>query len=686
MLFSYNWLQDYLKKKLPAPRKLAEILTLHAFEVEQIEKKEGDFLLDIDVLPNRAPDCFSHLGIAREISAILKIPFKEPKIKIKKFSSKKIKDFLKVRVENQQDCPRYSCQLILGVKVKESPVWLKKRLKAVGLEPVCNIVDITNYVMLETGQPVHAFDLAKIEKGSSKKAEIIIRRAKTREKILTLDDKIYSLSNKILIIADKKKPLAIAGIKGGKESGISKSTKNVVIEAANFSQKIVRRASQFLKLKTDASLRFEHNIAQKLIDYAQERVAQLIQEIAGGEIAQGMIDIWPKKPLTKKVLLDLKKAEKILGKRLKEREVETILKRLGFKIEKKRKKTFQVEVPWWRLDICLEEDLVEEIGRIEGYQKIKPAFPKSFLFLPKENDTIFWENFIKDRLKELGFIEVYNYSFLSEKNKEIFGLKKEEIVELENPVSSNFKYLRPSLIVNLLEVAKENLKYFDQIKIFEIGKIFKKVKERFLEKRMLAGLLISKAEGGFYELKGILEAVFEQIGLTNFWFDGIGATPEDSPLRIWHPGKTAEIKIGDKEIGFLGQIHPKILKELEIEKEVFIFDIDFEILTEFSLGEIEYRPISPYPAVIRDLAVSVPEGTRVVELLNIINRVGKEIIRDVDLFDIYSGPQVPEGKQSFAFHIVYQAKDRPLEPEEVQKIHNKIISALEKNPEWQVRK
>ena len=688
MKISYNWLKDYLKGKVPEPKKLAEILTRHSFEVESIEKKGKDWVLDIDVLPNRACDCLSYIGIAREIAAITNNKFQIPNFKLQEDKKLKAKDLVKVEVRDKKDCSRYTAKVVLGIKVTSSPKWIQERLKVCGLQPINNIVDIANYVMLETGQPIHAFDLDKIKK------KIIVRRAKKGEKIKALDEKIYKLEQDILLIADEKGPIGIAGIKGGQSTAIDSNTKNIVIEAANFDRRIIRRGSQKMKLRTDASWRFENGIDPNLIDFTQERVVSLIQEISGGRIAQGMIDLYPQKVFSKKIKLDLDYVDKLLGVKIPKQKVIKILKSLDLKILNSKLKILNVEISTFRLDISIPEDLIEEIGRIFGYQNIPSVFPQTILIPPERNDEILWTRNCRNILKERGFSEVYNYSFISEKDKGIFGWRGEELLEVLNPMSIFNKYMRPSLIPNLLKNIKENLKNFDEIKIFELGKTFvrkqntKGKKQEFLERKMLSGILTKKdiKDEGFYELKGVVDSLLNKLGISNIWYDDYKATPEDSHLSLWHPKKCAEIKIDNQEVGFLGQIYPKISEDLGVKERVFVFDFNFEKLIKLVSEEHEYQPISSQPMAIRDLAVLVPRGTKVVEVLNKINRAGGKLVQDVDLFDIYSGEEIAPGKENFAFHIIYQAEDRTLSSKEIDKIQQRIIKALEENIRWEVRK
>jgi phenylalanyl-tRNA synthetase beta chain len=690
MIFSYNWLQSFFEKKLPKPEKLAELLTLHFAEVEEVRKEEKDFVLDIDVRPNRAGDCFSHLGIAREIAAITQLNFSTGVEKVNLIEDKelKAKDFINVDVRRQQACPRYTARVITDVKVGFSPKWMRERLKVCGLRPINNVVDIANYVMLETGQPLHAFDFNKISPTNyefnriTNKRKIIVRFAKKGEKITTLDNEKYDLDNEILIIADEAGPLAIAGIKGGKKAEIDEKTKIVVLESANFNSRVIRRGSKRIDLKTDASWRFEHGIDPNLTEIGINRAAFLIQKIAKGKVTQGLIDFYPKKILPKRIKLDLTYLERLLGIKIPLKEIKNILKRLGFKCNEERARYIEVLVPTFRLDVSIPEDLIEEIGRIHGYQKIKATFPTAILVPPKRNLDIVWENITKDILKEAGFFEVYNYSFISVDDAKIFGYfsKNHKLIEIENPMSEEQKYLRPSLIPNLLKNVQKNQKNFREIKIFELGKIFQAPKS---EKRMLTGLMTGEA---FYQLKGVIDLLLNKLGISNVWYDEFEATPEESKISIWHPKKCAEIKVDHEEIGFLGEISQKILEEMKIEMKIVVFDIDFEKLQKLSSEETIYQPISRYPAAVRDIAVLVPLEVRVEEVLNKIETGGGELVKDVDLFDIYEGEELPEGKKNLAFHIVYQAKDRTLSSKEIDEIQNKIIRALEEERGWEVRK
>ena len=684
MLVSYNWLKDYIKGKIPSAKELADIITMHSFEVEGFKKETNDWVIDVDVLPNRAHDCLSYLGIARECSAVANLTYAPPIFEIKEDKKIKINDFVSVQIKEKKLCPRYTARMIVEVRVGPSPKKIQRRLRVMGLEPINNVVDILNYVMLETGQPLHAFDFDKLA-GKDKK-QIIVRKARKKEKIDALDDKTYQLDENILIIADSKEPLAIAGMKGGKKAQISKSTKTIVIESANFEMKSIRYARQKLNLQTDASLRFEHEPDPNLTTFAIDRACWLIQKYCKGKVARGIIDVYPKKVFPKKIKLDLRQVEKILGVKVNLARIKKIFNKLELKILSSDENTLLVEIPTFRQDLSIPQDLVEEIGRIYGFEKIPALIPEALVSAPERNDNVFWGNLTKDILKEIGFCEAYNYSFVSNQDTIIFSLKEKELVKIENPISSEYKYLRPSLIPNLLKNVRENSKHFSEIKIFELGKVYKKLPVS--EKRALTGLIANNNSGSqnFYLAKGIVDLLLNKLGISDVWYDEFRPTPEESKMSFWQSKKCAEIKVGNVEVGFLGEISKEIIEKIEIPFSVVVFDFDFEKLQELCCEEHEYQPVSRFPAAVRDLAVLVPREVKVVEVLNLINTAGGPLVRDVDLFDIYEGEAIPEGKKNLAFHIIYQAPDRTLRKEEIDVLQEKIIETLEQNPEWEVRK
>ena len=681
MKISYNWLKEYVKN-LPKPEKLADLLTMHSFEVEdmlEVRLPTGklDFVFDIDILPNRAHDCLSHIGVARECSALLnsKLEIRNPKlIEDKKL---KVENFVDVEVKDSELCPRYTARVITDIKVGPSPKWLQGRLKAVGQQPINNIVDATNYVAFEIGQPLHAFDAEKL---TGKK--IIIRRAKKGEKITTLDNEKCELDNDILVIADSKNPIAIAGIKGGKKAEIDKNTKTIILESANFNLHNVHKSSRKFSIATESSLRFEHGLDPNLASEAIDRLAGLIVKNAGGKIVNGMIDIYPNKVKPKKIAAGLFKINNLLGVKISETEVIKIFDLLGFKVEKKIDRLL-IEVPTRRLDIEISEDLIEEISRIYGYKKIPSKPPLGILVSAEADDLRSLRNKVKDILEGLSLSEVYNYSFIGEEDLKKLKQSPKNYIELENPLSLDLKYLRRDLIIGLLKNTRDNFRHFGEGRLFELGKVYLKD-----EKMMLAGIIWRKTNKRelFYEAKGIVDGLLNKLGISNQWYDDVKATSEWSDKIFWHSGISAEIKINDKEIGFAGEINPEILSKFGIKGSTAAFNLDFELLLELVSEELIYQHPSKYPAAIRDIAVLVNRGDRVVDVLNVINSVGNELVRDVDLFDMYEGGEIPRNKKNLAFHVVYQSDERTLTDEEVDKTHNRIVREINKKMGWEVRK
>ncbi|PIQ69480.1 MAG: phenylalanine--tRNA ligase subunit beta [Candidatus Tagabacteria bacterium CG_4_10_14_0_2_um_filter_40_13] len=654
MLFSYNWLQSFFDKKLPKPEKLAEVLTSHSFETKVL-KEVGlpsggkDIVLDIDVLPNRAHDCFSHLGIAREISVVCNIPLKiQPQQKLA-IEKRKAEEFLKLDVQESDFCRRYIAGIMLGIKVGPSPSWMQERLIVLGQKPINNIVDSANYVMFELGQPLHAFDMDKLNP-----AKIVVRRAKEGEQIITLDNKEYKLDKSMLVIADSSDPIAIAGIKGGKKKEIDAKTKNIIIESANFEPINIRKTSQKLGLRTGASVGFENEISPALAADAIERVMALISETAGGKIVSEKIDFYPKKFKPSRISFGFKDVASLLGVKIPEKKALSILNRLRLE-PKKEKGEITVMCPSERMDLARKEDVIEEIARIYGYDKIPAEIPEGVLMPVRRNDNYFYGNVIRDILVGAGFSEVYNYSFA-----------KIGQIEIENPIAMDKKYLRMDLWNGLRMNAAQNLKYFDEIKIFEIGKIFRKAHERIIEKNKLAGVVVykdnKKNTDVFFEIKGVIDALLSGLGISDFWFDN---SPEPPINRV-------EIKIGNDGIGFI--MSPNT------------FEIDLEELIRLATEEIEYRPVSKYPAMIRDIAVLVPPSTKVINVLDVIENTAGKLLIDTDLFDIYKGDELGANRKNLAFHLIFQSSEKTLSDKEVNVLIDKIIKAIEGNSDWEVRK
>jgi len=680
MKISYNWLKEYVEK-LPKPEKLAELLTLRSLEVKSVEKSKNDCILDIDILPNRAHDCLSHMGVARECSAVANLKFKIKNLKLNETKDLDVKDFIDVKVEDKEACPRYTARVITDIKIGPSPTWIQERLKAIAQKPINNIVDATNYVMFEMGQPLHAFDQEKLDD-----KKIIVRKARKGEKIITLDNETRNLDESVLVIADTKGILALGGVKGGKKAEITNKTKTIVLESANFDIKTVRATCRKTGIKTESSIRFEYGLDPNLAEEAINRVTQLI----GGKVVKGIIDVYPKKVLPLRLKLNLDKIEMVLGLKISKQQVMKYLKSLHFSIDD----SLRVVIPTIRRDIQIEEDLIEEIGRLIGYNNIPIKYPFGLLGAAKLDDSLIITNKVKNIFEGLGFNEIYNNSFIGEDDIEKFGTSREGYIELENPLSIDLKYLRKDLLIGLLKTVKENSKTSlgdnQSIKIFELGKIYRKKNNKTEEERMLAGIIAKRSEKmrgeNFYELKGVIDSLLNKLGISDIWYDDYQATSEWTDEAFWQKVGTAEIKVGNEEIGFIGEINSAVLNKLNMKTDVTAFNLNFEKLLKLAEEELIYEPPSPYPAAVRDLAVLVNLEDRVADVQNIIEQAGGELVFDVDLFDMYEGEGIPGGKKNLAFHIIYQSYEKTLKDEEIDKIHRRIIRELEKNKNWEVRK
>lgn len=640
---------------------------MHSFESAVSEKSGGDAILDVDVLPNRGHDCLSHYGLAKEIGVLTKKPVKKIGAGVKA-NNLKSGSFVSVAVKEKNLCPRYEAKILTDVKMERSPKWLENELLKFNIKPHNNVVDILNYAMLETGQPMHAFDYDKLEM-----KKIIVRRAKKGETINTLDGGKYDLDEKVLVIADGRKPVAIAGIKGGLETGVSFETKRIVIESANFEASGIRRTSRALELKTDASIRFSHGLDPNLTEFGLNSVCDLIKKnIPGAKIAGGGIDIYPKKSLPKTIKLNLDYLNGLIGEKIKPEFIKKTLETLGAKIKSAGKNSFLVVAPAIRLDLEREEDLIEEVARIYGYANLKSVMPAGVLASPERNDANLLSNKSRDILTGLGFSEVYNYSFIG--GKDANESEKKELVEIQNPASEDFKYLRPDLIYNLLKNVKSNFRFFDKAKFFEIGKVFSAEGKAPVEKIGFAGVWAAKntketaAGEKFFEMKGNLDVLFEKLGVADCAYEPMSG-------KWWRAGRAARIKCGEDFLGVIGEISPAVVSLLDISGRVAAFDLDFEKLVKIAEEEREFSPISKYPAVVRDIAVLIGKEARVSEILNVIYSAGADLAEDVDLFDYYECDELPDGKKSLAFHIVYQA-DHTLTDEEVRREEEKIKNAL----------
>ncbi|EKE16250.1 MAG: hypothetical protein ACD_11C00024G0018 [uncultured bacterium] len=644
-----------------------------------------DTVIEIDVLSNRAHDALSHIGMAREIAAIEKnkIDYDYAGLNLPKKKSDKIS----VDIEDSSICFRYIGAMIENVKISDSPQWLKNRLKKSGIKSINNIVDATNYVMLETGQPLHAFDGEKI-------SNINVRKAKAGEKIKILDGTEKELNQNDIVITDGEKAIALAGIMGGFDSGVSEQTTSIVLEAANFDASSIRQTRMRLGLATDAAIRFEKQIDPNLAEKAMVRAIEIIAHISGGKL-EGICDMYPQEVKPWKIKLNLEYANKLLGENIPFKKAKEILKLLELRVSGYGAQVV-VEIPTFRIDLKNQEDLIEEIGRINGYKKIEAVAPFAPVKIPRLSEAKAFERILKNTLVAQGFDEVYNYSFYSQKdafNAELAAMKH---IELENPMNPDQNFMRINLFPNLLKNVRENLKNFKEVSLFEIGHIYSPSEEVLPEeKNMLAGAMVfdrkneKDSKGGvveFFEAKREIDALLRSFGIGDYYYDTFEPVSLDSSTNFWHSGRTAEIKIEGKEnsIGFFGEINPLVLANFDIQVRVVAFEIDVKKMQEVVEKEREYQPLRKFPVVVRDMSmISNDKSVRVDDILEAMQSVGGDLLLDVDLFDIFD---FADGSTSLAFHLTLGSVDRTLKGEEVDRIISNIEKGLEEKFGIKLRK
>jgi len=648
--------------------------------------KFNDTIFDFEIHSNR-PDLMSILGIAREIAVITNTKLKIPVIKVKE-KDKRIEEDVIVKIKAEDLCPRYTGRVIKDIKIEESPLWLKWKLRLLGARPINNIVDITNFVMMETGQPLHAFDLDLI-----KDKTIIVRKSKPGETICTLDDIERQLPANSLVIADTEGPIALAGIMGGKYSEIDQNTRNVFLESAYFDPINNRKSTMKFGLRTEASNRFEKGIDKEVQLYALDRAADLINKIAMGKISLGKIDTNEKLYQPNKINLRIKRVNKILGQPLDKDESKTkskiinILEKLEFKVAQDKGEYIKVIPPSFRGDVEREIDIVEEIARIYGYDKINPTLFSSAIAQEGKNFRFKVIDQAREILIGCGLNEVITYSFIS---PEIFdkiripeGHKLRNTIKIKDPLTREHSLMRTSLIQSLLEVIKWNTnRQAGLVKIFEIGKIYlpypDKPNSLPQERLIIAGAINKNSRGDIWEkslsldvfdIKGILETLFQSLKVINK-----EVIPGNHPS--FHPLRNGKIIIGGKEVGIFGEVHPEVINNYRIPGKVNLFEIDFENLLPNIPSGIKYCVLPKYPSVQRDLAMIVKEEILSADIINTIKSIDEKLIKKVILFDIFKGKQIVDGCKSLAYSVVFQAKNRTLTDQEVEDIYKKIREKL----------
>jgi phenylalanyl-tRNA synthetase beta chain len=688
MKIQLDWLKTYIDHGLSA-KKLSDLLTMGGLEIEGLESVDlgggrTTDVVELNVTPNRGY-CLSHIGVAREVGAMIhkkcKLPAPDKQL-TKAMGAVPIKK--KITVVNQEPdlCPRYTAMVIEGVTPGPSPKWLADRLKAVGLRPINNIVDVTNFVMMEYGQPLHAFDIDRLA-GS----KIVIRRASKGEPFTALDGTELKLGTDALVIADAEKPVALAGIMGGANSQVDESTKTVVLESASFDSVVVRKASKKYGLRSDSSYRFERGVDIEVVATASSRAALLIQELAGGDICKGRVDIYFKSRKPNRFDFRISRTNQVLGTSLSAKKIVKYLKGLGVKIVKEKKvgECYQVEPPSSRPTLTREIDLIEEVARLDGYEGVEISHPVGSVSPVRFSKIQVAVRQSKEILRNLGYSEAINYSFIEEgfaqHFRTVFGGDKAKLIQLDNPISADMGNMRPSLLPGLIKSAAHNLlRRQKNVQLFEQGHIFlNKSGKVSHEIPCLAALATGPYSNSvwkdnsksfdFYDVKGALESLAAHFQLELEYRSG-------NHNFLDTGGQAVDVFAKGQFIGYLGQLLPMLSGRWKLNPETCVFEINLEALAAAIPEQTRFQSIPKYPETYRDISILVDQTVQAQTISDLILQTSGPLIRRVELYDQYQGKRLPSGKKSLTFALSFQSPDKTLTDEEVNPIFEKIVGSL----------
>ena len=641
-----------------------------------------DPVLEIGLTPNRA-DCLSLLGIAREVAGLQGTALKRPDFRMPE-TRDCIDDHASVRIDAPDHCPRYAARLMTDIKVAPSPFWLQDRLRSVGLRPINNLVDITNFVMLETGQPLHAFDFDRLADH-----RIVVRTARPDEKFTTLDGKERLLTPKMLMICDGEKPVAVGGVMGGLNSEIADGTSRVLLESAYFDPVSIRKTAKNLGLNTDASHRFERGVDPRGTLLALDRAAELMVELGQGRLMEGTIDVCHELPAPGPVHLDVQAANRTLGIRLEAGQMADLLRSVEFGVDAAGDNELQVTVPSFRVDVSRPQDLMEEVARLWGYENI----PVSFAAIPASSriaqKSWLQRQRICEKMAGMGFNEAINYSFIHKDSCDRIGLGEDDarrrLVEILNPLSEEQAVLRTSLVPGLLETMQRNLAHQTRtMKLFEVGKVFisRGARSQPEEIEMLVGLWTGDRNPtgwfgkstacDFYDLKGVVEGLFMRLHLPEARFTNLPA----GECTFTHPGASAQIYLADSRVGIIGQIRSNVLDAYNLKQPAYVFEIDFDRLVENIPDAIVARALPKYPATARDATLIVDRQIEAQTLIAEVKSMDQPLLEDIHIFDVYEGKPVPENRKSVSLRLTYRSAHETLEDEAVNQMHKEITGRL----------
>lgn len=641
--------------------------------------KLKDNIIEFEITPNR-PDCLCMLGMARESAATFERPMEYPEVSIKNQKGD-VKDQVTIKVEDPDLCGRFSAKMVSDIKIEPSPLWMQLRLMKAGMRPINNIVDITNYVMIETGQPLHAYDLDTLADKT-----LIARRAKEGEIIKTLDGSERKMHSDNLMIADGKRTVGIAGIMGGEETEITEATKNILIESAHFSSRSIRDTSKRVGLRTEASARYEKGVDIDGTARAVERACQLIELFNAGTVAGGTIDVYKNKPEQVSIKVRPDRINALIGTKLEAKYMMEALGRLEIKCLS-NEEGFIAYPPTNRLDLLVEADIVEEIARVYGYDNIENTLPRDSEWGGKTEGQKA-EDKTKDILTSMGLNEVLTYSFVSPKTHDMINLPEDSeernVMKLMNPLGEEYSIMRRSIVPNMMDVIKRNFnRKKENFRAFELGNTFipKEIPVTQLptEKKSLVMAMYGKGND-FFALKGVLVSYLNSMGVQEYEF-----VPEKEKT-LYHPGRTATLLVKGERMGYIGEIHPDVLENYGLDVRVCLAEIDYEILMNSFDTEKFYSPIARYPAISRDIAVKLDKEIYIKQIEDVIKKNGGELLTGLRLFDVYEGKQIEAGKKSVAYALIFQSTERTLKDEEVNLLFGDIVRALEIELKAELRK
>lgn len=640
-------------------------------------------VVDFEITPNR-PDCLAMVGMAREAAATFKRPFTYPDINLDEAGEKEAKDFVSVEIKNPESCKRYVARVVTDVKVEQSPWWLQKRLMYAGMRPINNIVDITNFVMLEYGQPIHAFDINQVKGG-----KIIIENAADGEKFTTLDDNERTLTKDMLLIKDAERGIAIAGVMGGLNSEIEEDTTTIIVESANFNGDSVRATSKKLTLRTEASSRFEKGIDPNLCEAAADRVCRLIELVGAGKVCKGSVDVYPNPETAKTIDVRVDRINKVLGIELTREEMVDILENLEIKVAGSGN-IMTVTPPTIRQDLLEEEDYIEEVARIFGYDKLPVTLPKGNNEAGKSRERAL-RDVAREALCSMGLNEIQTYSFVSPKGVDNVRIAEDSweraFVKLINPLGEENSVMRTILTPNMMEVLARNYsRNIEAVKAFEIGNTFMDNpynEDNLPDEQYSLCIGMYGKDADFYSLKGAVVELLKIMGIKEPEFIA------ESEYGVYHPGRCARVAVPSgrpvpegmepemDELGIMGEIHPDVAENYGMDGvRIYCCELMFDAVIRHSNTEIVYSPLPKYPSTSRDIALLVDEDMEVGKIEAVIKGNGGSILESVKLFDVYRGKQVEEGKKSAAFTLVYRAAEKTLTDEDVAGVHGKVLEAL----------